>query len=107
MSWFVAKIVFRIVTPGKPQFDEHLRLIQACSLAEAYRQARMIGISEEDSAGTPGAKWEFVNVSELHEIKELVSGTEIHSSIMEVPEAVSYVQYVHSKAAEISNAIPG
>src|SRR5258708_14024371 len=70
MNWYIAKIIFQIKGNGmqKPQFDEHLRLIEAENFEEAFLKARILGIRSEDSVVNKNhgpVKWEFVNVAEL------------------------------------------
>jgi Domain of unknown function (DUF4288) len=104
MSWYIAKIIFRITSDTfsqKPQFDEHIRLISAANFEEAFRKSRMLGIKEEDIflRDTTKVKWEFVNVAELYPLKELSDGTELYSQINEAEEANAYIYHVHQKAA--------
>lgn len=103
MNWYIAKIVFRITTEkaGRPQFDEHLRLLSARNFDEAFLKARMLGIKEEDSFlndCNESVKWEFINVSELHPIDDLRDGSEVHSQIHETDEASAYINLVHQRA---------
>jgi Domain of unknown function (DUF4288) len=107
MKWYVAKIVFKICNEGRPQFDEHLRLIEASGFEEAFLKARIIGITEEDhfiNDRSQPVKWEFVNVSELLPLHEIKDGLEVYSQIRETEEAVDYVHYVHQKAASLQLA---
>jgi hypothetical protein len=104
MSWYIAKVVFQIVGEGmtKPQFDEHIRLIEANGFEEALLKARMLGLREEeivinDKHGP--FKWEFVNVSEIMPIKEWKDGIELYSQVREIEEPVSYINSVHNRAA--------
>ena len=105
MNWYIAKVIFRIATataPGKSQFDEHLRLIEAASFEEALLKARVLGLKEEDqfiNDRNQPVKWEFVNVSELAPLHELKDGVEVYSQIQEREEDNSYIHYVHQKAA--------
>ncbi|MBL7851735.1 MAG: DUF4288 domain-containing protein [Cyclobacteriaceae bacterium] len=106
MNWYVAKIVFRI-TPVKAstvgQFDEHLRLIRAESLEQAFIKARLLGIREEDEGNEQSqACWEFVNVSELMPLGELCDGAEVYSQVHEVREAGAYIQLVHQRASSLT-----
>lgn len=108
MSWFVAKIVFRI-QPASPaalaQFDEQLHLICAETADQAFFKARLLGIQEEDSGTGDTRKrvlWEFVNISELFPLNELVDGTEVYSRIYETSEAAAYINLVHRKAADLA-----
>ncbi|CAN5206704.1 hypothetical protein BH09BAC3_BH09BAC3_03600 [soil metagenome] len=102
--WYVAKIVFKICNDRRPQFDEHLRLIDATSFEEAFLKARIIGITEEDhfiNDREQSVKWEFVNVAELLPLRELKDGLEVYSQIKETEEAGEYVHYVHQKAMSL------
>ncbi|MBX7124170.1 MAG: DUF4288 domain-containing protein, partial [Cyclobacteriaceae bacterium] len=100
MNWYVAKIIFRIVSVSPDdhsQFDEHLRLIEADNFEEALLKARMIGIQEEDPIeGHQGrSRWEFINVPELVPVASLAHGTELFSKVKEVNEAESYIRHIH------------
>ncbi len=102
--WYIAKIIFQIKGNGqqKPQFDEHLRMIEAENFEEAFLKARILGINSEDSVINQKhgpVKWEFVNVVELREVKVLKDGLEIHSQVREMEEATHYINYVHNQAA--------
>jgi Domain of unknown function (DUF4288) len=102
--WYIAKIIFQIKGNGmlKPQFDEHLRMIEAENFEEAFLKARILGINSEDSVINQKhgpVKWEFVNVVELREMKVLKDGLEIHSQVREMEEANNYISYVHNQAA--------
>lgn len=104
MNWYIAKIIFQIKGNGqqKPQFDEHLRMIEAENFEEAFLKARILGISSEDSVINQKhgpVKWEFVNVVELREVKALKDGLEIHTQVREMEEATQYINYVHNQAA--------
>jgi hypothetical protein len=104
MSWFIAKIVFKISaenTEHKPQFDEQLRLIAADGEEEAFLRARTIGIAEEDAFLNDRkntVKWEFINVAEIVCLEKLEDGMEIYSHIHETEEAKSYIHCIHQKA---------
>lgn len=107
MNWYIAKIVFRISSGEKPQFDEHLRLIQAGNFEEAFLKARMLGILEEDSFmnhSNQKVSWEFINVADLCPITELKDGTEIYSRIHEESEAGNYINLVHQRASFMRTA---
>jgi Domain of unknown function (DUF4288) len=104
MSWFIAKIVFKISCGAKPQFDEQLKLIRANNFEEAFLKARILGIQEEDSflnEKKNTVKWEFINVADLCPLTELKDGTELYSHIHEEEEENSYIHNVHQKAAFI------
>ncbi len=103
MNWYIAKVVFRISSngSGRPQFDEHLRLVSARNFEEAFLKARIMGIKEEDTFlndRNETVKWEFINVSELQPISELKDGSEIYSQIHETEEASAYIDLVHQRA---------
>ncbi|GHM99381.1 hypothetical protein WSM22_08710 [Cytophagales bacterium WSM2-2] len=104
MNWYIAKIVFQIKAEGmqRPQFDEHLRLIEAESFEEAILKARMIGLSFEEAVVNQRhgvVQWEFVNVADLRQMKELKNGMELHSQVREMDEPNQYINYIHNQAA--------
>jgi hypothetical protein len=104
MNWYIAKIVFNISaenTPHKPQFDEQLRLIAAENMEEAFIKARKLGLGEEDTFlndKSNKVKWEFINVAEIAQLKNLEDGMELYSQIHEAEEPKSYIHCVHQKA---------
>jgi hypothetical protein len=106
MNWYIAKIIFGI-SAGRSdlnQFDEQFRLIQAQDQEEAFLKARMIGLSEEDSFlndSNKMVKWEFINVEELHLIRELEDGVEVYSRIYENEEGKRHVNTIHQKAVSL------
>ena len=102
--WYIAKIIFQIKGNGmqKPQFDEHLRLIEADNFEEAFMKARLLGIRSENSVMNPThgpVMWEFVNVSELRAMNVFEDGIEIHSQVREMDEANHYINFIHNQAA--------
>ena len=102
MSWYIAKIVFKISCGEKPQFDEHLKLIRAENFEEAFHKARILGIKEEDTFlndKRKTVKWEFINVADLYPLNDLKDGIELYSHIHEEEEATHYIHNVHQKAA--------
>ncbi len=109
MNWYLAKIVFRIVCgDGKhlAQFDEQLRLIRADKKEEALLKAQLLGSREEEmffNQNQQMVHWQFINVSELYKLSELIDGAELYSRIIERDNGESYVQIVNRKAAEIES----
>jgi hypothetical protein len=107
MKWYLAKIVFQIICGDGnhiAQFDEQLRLISAGDEDEAFEKARTIGKNEEDSFYNMKqqlVQWQFVNVSELYHLSELIDGAEMYSRISEVDDAEAYLSLVHRRAESI------
>jgi hypothetical protein len=107
MNWYLAKIVFRIVCGDgehTAQFDEQLRLIAADSKEEAFDKAQTVGMSEEETFYNRKeqlVKWQFISVSEIYRLNELIDGAELYSRIEERDNAESYIQIVRSKAERI------
>lgn len=105
MNWYVAKIVFRIVSgDGKhhAQFDEQLRLISADDECEAFEKAYSIGSKNQDSFTNnrnEPVKWEFIDVAELNALNDLADGTELYYQIHEAPDADLYVAWAHHKSS--------
>jgi len=108
MNWYVAKIVFQIISgDGRhlPQFDEQLRLLCADNEREAFAKARNLGLQNQDSfmndARQP-VKWQFIDVAELNPINEPADGTELYYHIHEADDASLYIKWAHHKAALIN-----
>ena len=107
MKWFLAKLVFRIVCghgEHTAQFDEQLRLIAANNENHAFEKASTMGIDEGDrffNQKQQLVQWQFVNVSELYYLSELIDGAELYSRINEVDDADAYINFVHRKAESI------
>jgi Domain of unknown function (DUF4288) len=107
MKWYLAKIVFRIICGDgehTPQFDEQLRLISASNEDEAFNKAFSIGKKEQDTffnLKQQLVRWQFVDVSELYQLHNLIDGAELYSRITEVDDAEAYTCFVHRKAESI------
>ena len=107
MKWFLAKLVFRIVCgqgEHTAQFDEQLRLIAATDETQAFEKASVMGNEEEDTFHNQKqqlVQWQFVNVSELYFLSELIDGAELYSRINEVDDADAYINFVNRKAESI------
>jgi predicted RNA-binding protein with EMAP domain len=107
MSWYLAKMVFRIISGDgthTAQFDEQLRLIAAESKEEAFHKAQVLGGREEEiffNNQLQLVQWQFISVSELYRLGELIDGAEIYSRIEEKEHAESYLHVIHKKAEDI------
>ncbi|PWV45597.1 DUF4288 domain-containing protein [Chitinophaga sp. S165] len=107
MQWFVAKIVYQIIT-GKgehnPQFDEQLRLISANNRDEAWKRASEIGIQEQYAFKNQRqelVEWRFINVPEVNLLSSLGDGMELYSRIEEPGDAKAYISWLQVKAAHL------
>lgn len=104
MNWYLAKIVYRIVCGDgahTAQFNEQLRLIASSDYSEALYKAKELGEAEADhfyNNKMQLVRWQFVNVSELYLISNMLHGAELYSSINEVDNAEAYTNFVHDKA---------
>lgn len=107
MNWYLAKMVFRIVCGDGDhlaQFDEQLRLIHATSKEEAFEKAQSLGLKEEEVFFNQQQQlvcWQFISVSELYQLKDLIDGAELYSRIEERDNAEAYIHTIHKKAAQI------
>lgn len=107
MSWYLAKMVFRIICGDgnhTAQFDEQLRLISSRSKEEAFHKAQLLGVKEEEmffNQHQQLVQWQFISVSELYLLHELIDGAELYSRIEEKEHADSYMHIVHKKADQI------
>ena len=107
MNWYLAKIVFRIICGDgdhTPQFDEQLRLISASSKEEAFKKAQLTGEKEKETFYNRRqqlVQWQFINVSEIYKLSELIDGAELYSRIEERDNAEAYIHVVNQKAENI------
>ena len=107
MNWYIAKIVFRIISGEgnhAPQFDEQLRLINAEDEKHAFEKASLIGIQNQErfvNSQNQPVKWQFINVAELNQLNDLSDGTEIYYNIEEPADAELYIKWANHKASLI------
>jgi hypothetical protein len=109
MNWYLAKIVFRIVCGDgnhTAQFDEQLRLLRADKKEEALLKAQLLGSKGEEmfyNNNQQVVHWQFINVSELYKLSELIDGAELYSHIEEKGDGDNYVEWVNKKAFMIES----
>lgn len=107
MNWYLAKMVFRIVCGNgkhKAQFDEQLRLIHAHSREEAFHKAQSLGMRSEEiffNQQEQLVQWQFISVSELIRLQELIDGAELYSRVEESEDADNYIKFIYAKAEQI------
>ncbi|GAB1446898.1 hypothetical protein MASR2M41_27180 [Flammeovirgaceae bacterium] len=107
MNWYIAKVVFNIVTgtgDHKAQFDEQYRLIKADTLEEALYKAEQVGFNEEElliNIKQEIVRWDFVGVTELYPFNDLRDGMELFSAINEEEDRGSYLEVVKMKTAYV------
>ena len=107
MNWYLVKMIFRIVRGNgnhTAQFDEQLRLIAAESKEEAFHKAQVLGGREEEmffNNSQQLVQWQFISVSELYRLHELIDGAEVYSRIEERENADSYLHIIQKKAEQI------
>ena len=107
MNWYLSKMVFRIICGEgnhTAQFDEQLRLITAASKEEAFHKAQSLGMRSEELFFNQQAKlvrWQFISVSEIYLLQELIDGAELYSRVEEAHDPESYLKFVYAKAEQI------
>lgn len=107
MNWYLAKMVFRIICGDgnhTAQFDEQLRLIAASSKEEAFHKAQLLGGREEEmffNRNQQLVQWQYISVSELYQLNELIDGAELYSRIEEQENADAYLHIIQKKAEQI------
>jgi hypothetical protein len=105
MNWYVAKIIFRIVSGDglhDAQFDEQLRLISAENDRQAFEKAVALGRICQDSflnSQSQPVRWEFIDVAEINLLTELADGTELYYQIQEPGNADLYTAWAHHRSA--------
>ncbi len=107
MNWYLAKMVFRIICGDgdhMAQFDEQLRLVQAGSKEEAFHKAQTLGAKEQEmffNQRQQLVQWQFISISELYQLQELIDGAELYSRIEEKDNAENYMHIVYARAEQI------
>jgi hypothetical protein len=107
MNWYLLKIIFQIMCGNgnhTPQFDEQLRLILGEDENEALAKAKKIGEGEQDSFFNEKrqlVRWQFIGVSELYNLSNMIDGAEIFSRIEEYAHADAYIKLVHRRAEQL------
>jgi hypothetical protein len=105
MNWYVAKLVFRVISGDgdhQAQFDEQLRLINANDERHAFEKASTIGQNNQDSFmnnNKQTVRWQFIDVAEINPVSKLEDGTELYYQINEAPDADLYIAWAHHKSA--------
>lgn len=111
MQWFVAKIVYQIITGTgfhTPQFDEQLRLISVGSKQEAWNRACELGKQEQYSFRNQKqelVEWRFINVPEINSLDTLDDGMELYSRIEEPGDPNAYISWLQVRAAQLNGAV--
>jgi hypothetical protein len=111
MNWYVAKIVFRIISGEgnhEAQFDEQLRLIGADSDKQAFEKANRLGRICQDNfmnSNKQPVRWEFIDVAEINQLNDLADGTELYYQITEAPNADQYIAWAHHKSALLGSQV--
>lgn len=107
MNWYIAKIVYQIlVSEGREaaQFEEQLRLIQADNKQKALEKAMAIGEQEESlfyNYRDQPVYWKFLDVPELHLVRQLNDGLQLYSHLEEPEYADAYLALLESKAESV------
>ncbi|RYF89993.1 MAG: DUF4288 domain-containing protein [Chitinophagaceae bacterium] len=85
-----------------------LQATKRCAKAEtkesAFTKAQEFGFAEQDNFYNRKeqlVQWQFINVSELYLLSELIDGAELYSRIEERDNAESYIYTVNQKAENI------
>jgi len=111
MNWYVAKLVFRVISGSgdhHAQFDEQLRLINADTEHQAYEKASTIGHANQDSfmnIQRQTVKWQFIDVAELNAITGLTDGAELYYNIHETPDPDLYIAWAHHRSALLGQKV--
>lgn len=105
--WYLTKMVFQIICGDgdhTAQFDEQLRLISAGSREEAFIKAQLLGGREEEmffNSDQRLVQWQFITVSELYLLDNLIDGAELYSRIEEKDNADSYLHFIRRKSDQL------
>lgn len=106
MSWFLVKIVFRIICGnGKhtAQFEEQLRLIQANDASEAIQKAKAIGEAEQITFlnhAQQTISWKLIAVTDVYPFCADMDGAEIFSCTKEEEQPASFIYNMQLRAGD-------
>lgn len=107
MNWYLAKIVYRIVSGSgdhKAQFDEQLRLLNAPDAPGALEKAEQIGKQEAlcfRNTKQEEVQWQYLHVTELYRLTEYVDGAEVSSLIRESDHPGPYMDHIDRSARQL------
>jgi hypothetical protein len=107
MNWYLVKLIYRIICgegKHKPQFEEQLRLISACSKEEAVHRAHLMGTKGESvffNQQQQLVQWQFINVCEIYALESLIDGAELYSRIEETHDEFGYLSFVKARAEHL------
>ena len=107
MNWYVAKLVYQVITGGgshTPQFDEQLRLIRADELDWAWEKAQVLGRLGEFSFFNQQRQevhWKFIDVVDVCMVQQIDDGVEIYSTTEEPENAQEYIELIHARARRV------
>lgn len=107
MSWYLVKIIYRIVCGDgdhTPQFDEQLRLVAATGEDDAL--VKGMHMAQDGSHAFYNdrkqlVKWQFIAISEMYCLQDWADGAELYSSVKEIDDAESYISLLKNKAASL------
>lgn len=111
MQWFMAKIVYRIITGTgnhAAQFEEQLRLIEAAHMGKALEKATDIGRSGEDffyNRQLQLVQWQFVHVTELKPLQHLNDGMELYTRIEEHDNAEAHLLTLQRRHSQLTDSL--
>ncbi len=109
MSWYLVKIIFRIICgDGKhtAQFEEQLRLISAASSKEAIAKADALAKKEEVSflnyAQQP-VHWQLIAVTDVYSFETGVDGAVVFSKICEEDHPALFIHSAKIRSQDVLN----
>jgi hypothetical protein len=110
MNWYLAKLVYRIITGDgshTPQFDVQFRLIRAEEPEWALEKAQIIGRIGEASfanARNEPVNWKFMVVEDVRRISALDDGEQVYGQIVEPDDAGEYLELTRAKSQRLLEA---
>lgn len=104
MKRFLVKLMFNInIDNGNhtSQFDEQIRIVESCSIENAFQKARGMGKKEEESfvnRNNELVHWKFIDVIDLYELDAIRDGEQVYSNTHEKTDSKSFISYIRQKA---------
>jgi hypothetical protein len=100
MNWYMAKLVYEVITGEGSQFDEQWRLIRADETNWAYEKACILGRIdgfEFYNERSNKVQWKFLNVVEMIPVN-WNDGAQIYSTTEEPTDVETYIHVMNSRA---------
>jgi hypothetical protein len=102
MSWFLVKMVFRIICGNgqhKPQFDEQIRLVLSVNIKSAIEKSKQL--AAEETKVSHMVQWKLVAITDIYPFNGGMDGAELFSKITEEEQEAAFIHTLQLKEKDI------